>query len=216
MNGGEHHGALEALLATPAFKDLLRGTLESDGAGRVERDDARVRRLVFADVDTTVSLIASLPGRFNQLVVDLAEVGRQLAEKSTPQLTQSVLESLLTEVDVDALRDCWSVWSTHAAETLDRSPAARSRVEEALVDVASRVLSAALNDVARYIVIGRSGSSTMTGRVIEATDRKLDKELWARAGQTIVDKVIGGELDIRGRATRLVKGSLARRRWRGR
>ena len=198
------------LLATPTLKDVIRRSLPTSSAS--SRDAVREVSWMFQDIDTTLSLVASIPHLLNRFVRDLTEVGTQLGEKSTHDLSTSLFESLLEEVDFEALRQCRDVWAGQARELLERSPEVREKLEEGAIDIAARSMAAGINALARHINGKRTREAPLVRRLLEATWHRLDTDELDRAGAALTDRILNGELGLTRFFGRQLKRRLSRRR----
>lgn len=201
-----YYGALEELLATPVFKDILRESIDVEPP---RHRAAHVERILFRDIDAMLNLASSIPSLFNRLVYVLTEVGAQLSDKSTPALTTSVLESFVDDVDTDAVRRCWEVWSTQTADVLDRSPETREKLEGAAVALLSHCIATVINELCRHVAYPKTTS--FSSKLIAETRKRIDwvslESAWLHAADSLLD----GQLDLFNRARRLVRHRLSRR-----
>lgn len=200
-----HPGALEELLGTPVFKDILRESVDSV---QPRQRSEHVERLLFRDIDATVNLASSIPSLFNRLVVDLTEVGVQLNDKSTPALTTSVLESFVDDVDRSALKRCWEVWSTQATTVIERSPETREKLEGMFVTLLSHCIATFVNELGRQVAHPKP--SSFPSKLLAETRRRIDSDVLERAWMSAMDALIDGHFDVVGKVRRLVKYRLSR------
>lgn len=91
---------LEDLLGKTAFKDALRQILNNIDP---ENSPQLVRTLIGKDIEVALSLVAALPSIANALILALDELLHQIKDNFPLQLIADITESLVNEVDTDAL-----------------------------------------------------------------------------------------------------------------
>ncbi|HQJ07671.1 MAG TPA: hypothetical protein PLF54_01625 [Deltaproteobacteria bacterium] len=88
------------LMEKTAFKDSLRALLQNIDP---ENGPQLVRTVLEKDIEVPLSIVSSLPGIANTLILMADELIRQVLEKFPPPLLTAFIESLLAEIDREAL-----------------------------------------------------------------------------------------------------------------
>jgi len=91
---------LEELLDKTAFKDGLRHFLRNIDP---ENSPKLVRAFLGKDIEVTLALVAALPELINALILALDELISQVREKFPPALLKDFVQSLLDDIDREAL-----------------------------------------------------------------------------------------------------------------
>jgi hypothetical protein len=92
---------LRVLLKKPAFKNNIRSVLNS-----VDPDNARdlARTIIWEDPEIILSLVGAVPALANSIIKFLDEVILQVMEKFPPELLHDFLETIIQDVDRDAIK----------------------------------------------------------------------------------------------------------------
>jgi hypothetical protein len=91
---------LEAAMARPDFKEGVRTLL----SGIDPDNSARLARVILSkDIELPLSLLSALPGMANIVIRVVDELVRQVREAFPAPLLQGFAESLLSEIDYEAL-----------------------------------------------------------------------------------------------------------------
>ena len=91
---------LEELLEKTAFKDGLRHFLQNMDP---ENSPQLVRTFLGKDIEVTLALMSSLPALANAVILALDELISQIQDKFPPVLLADLTQSLLEDIDKDAL-----------------------------------------------------------------------------------------------------------------
>ncbi len=91
---------LEQVMAKPAFKDDLRALLNNIDP---ENSPRLIRTMLGRDIEVPLAVMSALPGIANILIRMADELIRQVYDKFPDPLLQGFAESLLAEIDHEAL-----------------------------------------------------------------------------------------------------------------
>ncbi|HOJ13430.1 MAG TPA: hypothetical protein PLS81_08530 [Deltaproteobacteria bacterium] len=137
-------GALEALLSSTLFKDVLRTALNSADPARGAE---AVNTMLGRDPEAAFALVSSIPAAVNTLVSALTELALRLGNYP-PALAGSMASAIARDVNKDVVRACAAAWKGLARGVLASRPDLAAHL---LVTVGVRVKAGALNALARFI-----------------------------------------------------------------
>jgi len=89
-------GVMKEVLRTPFVKDLIRMNLQNI---KPDKTHPVVNALIWQDPEIILSVLGSIPPVFNSCTGALAEVGKQINEKFSPELLRDYIGSILKDID---------------------------------------------------------------------------------------------------------------------
>ena len=171
---------IKEILATPFVKDLIRNRLKSVA---VESDPPLVRTILWQDPEVFLTILSTLPHLVNQCTGALAEAGREIDEKFSPELLKVYLAAMGNDINTNNIIACADVWGKIISNLWEASPEFREIVTDYLSQNLPRILGAGITAAARFInEIDRQDPGVVSRFVSKTLDNTDGKEVEAAAG----------------------------------
>jgi hypothetical protein len=165
--------AIKEILATPFIKDLIRSSLKSVAR---ESDLSLIRTLLWEDPEFSLAVLSTLPHLANRCIGTLAEEGREIDEKFSPDLLKGYLMAMGKDIDTDRALACVEIWGKIISNLWEASPEFRKILADYLSQNLPRMLGAGITATARVInEIERQDPravSRFVGKTLDNTDGK--------------------------------------------
>ena len=166
---------IKEILATPFVKDLIRSSLKSAAC---ENDPSLVRTLLWEDPEVSLAVLSTLPHLANRCTGALAEAGREIDEKFSPDLLKSYLTAMGEEIDMNRITACSEVWGKIISNLWEASPVFRKYVAEHLSQNLPRMLGAGITAAARFTnEIERQDTHAVSRFIAKTLDNTDGKEV---------------------------------------
>lgn len=201
-------GILQELLRTPVFKDILRSALTS-----VRHADGRtaVRTVTGQDPEVFLSLAAATPAALNILIRSMAELGRQMNTRYSPEILTVFMESLVREIDAGSLHECKTVWKDLLASLWAASPGTRRALLDAILSKGPDICAQAINGLSRSINALERDRPGSINSFLSQTLAQIDRDEWSEASQRMAGALMDQKWGVLSWSWRLLKGRLHKR-----
>ncbi len=204
-------GILQELLRTPVVKDILRSGLTS-----VRHADGRsaVRTVMGQDPEVFLGLAAAVPSAVNLLIRSMAELGRQMNTRYSPEILTAFMESLAGEIDADSLEECKTVWKDLLASLWAASPDSRRALLDAILSRGPGIGAQGINGLSRSINALERDRPGSISAFLSQTLAQIDRDEWSRASQRLAGALLDQKWGVISWSWLLLKGRV-RKRFRG-
>lgn len=201
-------GILQELLRTPVVKDILRSGLTS-----VRHADGRsaVRTVMGQDPEVFLGLAATAPAAMNLLIRSMAELGRQMNTRYSPEILTEFMESLAGEIDTDSLKECKTVWKDLLISLWAASPGARGALLDAVLSKGPGIGAQSINSLSRSINALERDRPGSISAFLSQTLAQVDRGEWSRASQSLAGALLDQKWGVLLWSWRLLKGRIRKR-----
>ncbi len=202
-------GVMKEVLSTPFVKDLIRINLQNI---KPDKTHPVVNALIWQDPEIILSVLGSVPAVFNSCTGALAEAGKQINEKFSPQLLRDYIGSILKDIDTEELKALAEAYVALGKNLWDASPEFREIVGKALKDDAPPLIGKGINSATRFINdVGKSDPQTVS-KFVSDVAANIDSDQLRDATHTIVNAVLDQRLHLISWTWQLLRKRLKRRK----
>lgn len=202
-------GVVKEVLRTPFVKEIIRNSLQNV---KPDKTHPVVNALIWQDPEVILSVLGAIPSVINSCTGALAEAGKQLNEKFSPQLLSDYVGSLLGDIDTDELKALVDAYVDLGKKLWDASPQFREAVGQALAQDAPPLIGNGINAATRFINGVSKNDPQTVSKFVSDVAAHVDGDQLRDATHTLVNAVLDQKLHLISWAWQLLRKRLKRRK----
>jgi len=201
-------GVMKEVFSTPFVKDLIRNHLQNI---KPDKTHPLVNALIWQDPEIMLSLLASIPPVVNSCTGALAETGKQVNEKLSPELIRDYLASMLKEIDTNEFKALAEAYTTLMKNLWEVSPEFREALAQTLTHDAPPLIGRGINKATRLINDVHKSDPQAVSKFVSDVVANVDIHAFRDATHTIVNAVLDQKLHFGSWMWQLIRKRMKRR-----
>ena len=141
----------------------------------------------------------------------MAELGRQMNTRYSPEILTEFMESLAGEIDTDSLKECKTVWKDLLISLWAASPGARGALLDAVLSKGPGIGAQSINSLSRSINALERDRPGSISAFLSQTLAQVDRGEWSRASQSLAGALLDQKWGVLLWSWRLLKGRIRKR-----
>jgi hypothetical protein len=202
-------GVLKEVLATPFIKDIIRSFLQSR---KPDKSHPLVMALIWQDPEIILSILGSIPPVVNSCVGALAEVGKQVNEKLSPELIRDYFASILKDIDTKELKAFAEAYTTLIKNLWEVSPELREAIAKAITENAPPHIGKGINSATHFINEVNKSDPRVVSKFVSDVVANIDGDEFRDATHTVVNAVLDQKLHLISWTWQLIRKRMKRRK----
>lgn len=201
-------GVMKEVLSTPFVKDIIRSNLNSI---KPDKSHPLVMALIWQDPEIILSILGTIPPVVNSCVGALAETGKQVNEKLSPELIRDYFASILKDIDTDEFKALAEAYTTMLKNLWEVSPEFRETLAKAITGDVPPQIGKGINSVTRFINEVNKSDPQVVNKFVSDVVANVDVNAFRDATHTIVNAVLDQKLHLIPWAWQLIRKRMKRR-----
>jgi len=186
-------GVMKEVLRTPFVKDLIRMNLQNI---KPDKTHPVVNALIWQDPEIILSVLGSIPPVFNSCTGALAEVGKQINEKFSPELLRDYIGSILKDIDTEELKALAEAYVALGKNLWDASPEFRDMVGKTFRNDAPPLIGKGISSACRFVNEVSREDPHVVSKFVSGVVANIDGEEFKNATHTIVNAFLDQKLHL--------------------
>jgi hypothetical protein len=202
-------GVMKEVLSTPFVKDIIRGSLQSR---KPDKSHPLVMALIWQDPEIILSILGSIPPVVNSCTGALAEVGKQVNEKLSPELIRDYFASILKDIDMEELKALAEAYTIMMKNLWEVSPELRDAVAKAVTDDAPPLIGKGISSACRFVNEASKEDPRVVSKLVSDVVANIDGDEFRDATHTIVNAFLDQKLHLISWTWQLIRKRMKRRK----
>jgi hypothetical protein len=186
-------GVMKEVLSTPFVKDLIRSNLQNI---KPDKTHPVVNTLLWQDPEVFLSILASIPAVVNSCTGALAEAGKQINEKFSPELLRDYVGSILKDIDTEELKALAGAYAELIKNLWEVSPEFRELVGKALTEDAPPRIGRGISSACRFVNEVSKSDPQVVSKFVSDVAANIDGNEFRDATHTIVNAFLDQKLHL--------------------
>jgi hypothetical protein len=186
-------GVMKEVLSTPFVKDIIRSSLQSRKADKFH---PLVMALIWQDPEIILSILGSIPPVVNSCAGALAEVGKQVNEKLSPELIRDYFSSILKDIDTGEFKALAEAYAALIKNVWEVSPELRDAIAKAVTQDAPPLIGKGINSATCFINEVNKSDPRVVSKFVSDVVANVDGDEFRDATHTIVNAVLDQKLHL--------------------
>ncbi|MGB5218909.1 MAG: hypothetical protein WBN66_11500 [Smithella sp.] len=202
-------GVMKEVLSTPFIKDLIRNNLQNI---KPDKSHPLVMALIWQDPEIILSLLGSIPPVVNSCVGALAEVGKQVNEKLSPELIRDYFASILNDIDTNEFKALAEAYTALLKNLWEVSPEFREALAKAITGDAPPLIGKGISSACRFVNEVSKEDPRVVSKFVSDVVANIDGDEFKDATHTIVNAVLDQKLHLISWTWQLIRKRMKRRK----
>jgi len=186
-------GVMKEVLSTPFVKDLIRMNLQNI---KPDKTHPVVNMLIWQDPEVILSVLGSIPPVVNSCTGALAEAGKQINEKFSPELLRDYVASILNDIDADEWKALAEAYVTLGKNLWEVSPEFREALGKAITEEAPPLIGKGISSACRFVNEVSREDPHVVSKFVSGVVANIDGEEFKNATHTIVNAFLDQKLHL--------------------
>ena len=200
---------MKEVLSTPFVKDLIRSNLQNI---KPDKTHPVVKALIWQDPEVFLSILGSIPPVVNSCTGALAEAGKQINEKFSPELLRNYIGSILKDIDTEELKALAEAYTTMMKNLWEVSPELRDAVAKAVTSDAPPLIGRGISSACRFVNEVSKEDPQVVSKFVSDVVKNIDGDEFKDATHTIVNAVLDQKLHLISWTWQLLRKRMKRRK----
>ena len=202
-------GVMKEVLSTPFVKDLIRINLQNI---KPDKTHPVVNALIWQDPDVILSVLGSIPAVVNSCTGALAEAGKQINEKFSPEMLRDYVGSILKDIDTEELKVLAEAYVALGKNLWEVSPEFREIVGKAIKEDAPPLIGKGLSSACRFVNEVSKEDPQVVSKFVSDVVANIDGNEFRDATHTMVNAFLDQRLHLISWAWQLLRKRMKRRK----
>lgn len=186
-------GVMKEMLSTPFVKDIIRNNLQNI---KTDKTHPLVNTLIWQDPEVILSVLGSIPPVVNSCTGALAEAGKQINEKFSPELLRDYVASILNDIDADEWKALAEAYVTLGKNLWEVSPEFREALGKAITEEAPPLIGKGISSACRFVNEVSREDPNVVSKFVSGVVANIDGEEFKNATHTIVNAFLDQKLHL--------------------
>lgn len=186
-------GVMKEVLSTPFVKDIIRNNLQNI---KTDKTHPLVNTLIWQDPEVILSVLGSIPPVVNSCTGALAEAGKQINEKFSPELLRDYVASILNDIDADEWKALAEAYVTLGKNLWEVSPEFREALGKAITEEAPPLIGKGISSACRFVNEVSREDPHVVSKFVSGVVANIDGEEFKNATHTIVNAFLDQKLHL--------------------
>ena len=202
-------GVMKEVLSTPFVKDIIRSNLNSI---KPDKSHPLVMALIWQDPEIILSILGTIPPVVNSCVGALAQTGKQVNEKLSPEMIRDYFASILKDIDTDEFKALAEAYTTMMKNLWEVSPEFRETCAKAIAGNAPPLIGKGINKATRFINEVNKSDPQVVSKFVSDVVANVDVNAFRDATHTIANAFLDQKLHLIPWAWQLIRKRMKRRK----
>lgn len=186
-------GVMKEVLSTPFVKDIIRNNLQNI---KTDKTHPLVNTLIWQDPEVILSVLGSIPPVVNSCTGALAEAGKQINEKFSPELLRDYVASILNDIDAEEWKALAEAYVTLGKNLWEVSPEFREALGKAITEEAPPLIGKGISSACRFVNEVSREDPHVVSKFVSGVVANIDGEEFKNATHTIVNAFLDQKLHL--------------------
>lgn len=202
-------GVMKEVLSTPFVKDLIRSNLQNI---KPDKTHPLVKTLMWQDPEVFLSILGAIPPVVNSCTGALAEAGKQINEKFSPELLKNYIGSILNDIDTEELKALAEAYVALGKNLWDVSPEFREIVGKVITEDAPPLIGKGISSACRFVNETSKEDPQVVSKFVSDVVANIDGNEFRDATHTIVNAFLDQKLHLFSWTWQLLRKRMKRRK----
>ena len=202
-------GVMKEVLSTPFVKDIIRSNLNSI---KPDKSHPLVKALIWQDPEIILSILGTIPPLINSCIGALAETGKQVSEKLSPELIRNYFASILKDIDIKEFKALAESYTNLIKNLWEVSPELREALAKAITCDAPPLIGKGINSATHFINEVNKSDPRVVSKFVSDVVANIDGDEFKDATHTIVNAVLDQKLHLISWTWQLIRKRMKRRK----
>jgi hypothetical protein len=202
-------GVMKEVLSTPFVKDLIRSNLQNI---KPDKTHPLVKTLMWQDPEVFLSILGAIPPVVNSCTGALAEAGKQINEKFSPDLLRDYVGSILKDINTEELKTLAEAYATMIKNLWEVSPEFREAVGNAITEDAPPLIGKGISSACRVVNEISKSDPRVVSKFVSDVVANIDGDEFRNATHTIVNAFLDQKLHLISWTWQLLRKRMKRRK----